>query len=88
MEAPPVDYGALMLYNTGDPQKWTERNPILDHRYVAPYLRHLEDFPLPLAATSALHIRVICVCFVDRIICPIFLIPHISDIIQYLSFSV
>ena len=50
MEAPPVDYGALMLYNTGDPQKWTERNPILDHRDVAPYLRHLEDFPLPLAA--------------------------------------
>ena len=23
MEAPPVDYGALMIYNTGDPQKWT-----------------------------------------------------------------
>ena len=50
MEAPPVDYGALMLYNTGDPQKFTERNPILDQRDVAPYLRYLDDYPLPLAA--------------------------------------
>lgn len=50
MEAPPVDYGALMIYNTGDPQKWTERNPILDHRDVAPYLRYLDDYPLPMAA--------------------------------------
>ena len=50
MEAPPVDYGALMIYNTGDPQKWTERNPILDEHDVAPYLRHLDDYPLPLAA--------------------------------------
>ena len=50
MEAPPVDYGALMLYNTGDPQKFTECNPILDQRDVAPYLRYLDDYPLPLAA--------------------------------------
>jgi hypothetical protein len=27
-----------------------ERNPILDHRDVAPYLRYLDDYPLPLAA--------------------------------------
>ena len=50
MEAPPVDYGALMIYNTGDPQKFMERNPILDQRDVAPYLRYLDDYPLPLAA--------------------------------------
>ena len=50
MEAPPVDYGALMLYNTGDPQKFTERNPILDQRDVAPYMKYLDDYPLPLAA--------------------------------------
>lgn len=50
MEAPPVDYGALMIYNTGDPQKFMERNPILDQRDVAPYLKHLDDYPLPLAA--------------------------------------
>ena len=50
MPAPPVDYGALMIYNTGDPRKWEERNPILDFRDVGPYLRRLEDYPLPLAA--------------------------------------
>ena len=50
MEAPPVDYGALMIYNTGDPRKWEERNPILDFRDVEPYLRRLDGYPLPLAA--------------------------------------
>lgn len=50
MEEPPVDYGALMLYNTGDSRKWTERNPILDARDVYPYVKRLDDYPLPLAA--------------------------------------
>ena len=50
MEAPPVDYGALMIYNTGDPRKWEERNPILDYRDVYPYLNRLDNYPLPLAA--------------------------------------
>ena len=50
MKTPPVDYGALMLYNTGDPRKWTERNPILDIRDVSPYLKRLDRYPLPLAA--------------------------------------
>ena len=50
MEAPPVDYGALMIYNTGDPKKWEERNPILDYRDVYPYLNRLDKYPLPLAA--------------------------------------
>ena len=50
MEEPPVDYGALMLYNTGDPRKWTERNPILDVLDVYPYVKWLDDYPLPLAA--------------------------------------
>ena len=50
MEVPPVDYGALMIYNTGDPRKWEERNPILDFRDVEPYLRRLDSYPLPLAA--------------------------------------
>ena len=50
MGAPPVDYGALMIYNTGDPRKWEERNPILDYRDVHPYLKHLDSYPLPLAA--------------------------------------
>ena len=49
MPAPPVDYGALMVYNTGDPRKSQERNPILDYRDVAPYLKRLDSYPLPLA---------------------------------------
>lgn len=55
MEAPPVDYGVLMIYNTGDPRKWEERNPILDIRDVQPYLRHLDSFPLPLAAAYPVY---------------------------------
>jgi hypothetical protein len=49
MPAPPVDYGVLMVYNTGDPRKSEERNPILDYRDVAPYLNRLDSYPLPLA---------------------------------------
>jgi len=62
MPAPPVDYGVLMLYNTGAPNRFAERrsadghlleegrNPILDFRDVQPYLRHLKGYDLPLAA--------------------------------------
>ena len=50
MPVPPADYGVLMVYNTGDPRKFMERNPILDIRDVAPYLRRLDDYPIPLAA--------------------------------------
>jgi hypothetical protein len=39
-----------MLYNTGDPMKFYERNPILDMRDVAPYLRYLSSYGLDLAA--------------------------------------
>jgi hypothetical protein len=55
MAPPPADYGVLMIYNTGDPQRWTERNPILDFRDVAPYLRRLPDYPLPLAAAYPVY---------------------------------
>ena len=50
LKSPPVDYGVLMLYNTGDPRKWTERNPILDIHDVSPFLKRLNSYPLPLAA--------------------------------------
>ena len=50
MPVPPVDYGVLMIYNTGDPNKFNERNPILDMRDVQPYLRYLSGYDLPLAA--------------------------------------
>ena len=49
MEVPPADYGVLMLYNTGNPQKYAERNPILDIRDVMPYISKLDDYALPLA---------------------------------------
>ncbi len=55
MEAPPVDYGVLMIYNTGDPKKFTERNPVLDLRDVVPYLRNLDSYPLPLAAAYPVY---------------------------------
>ena len=49
-EVPPADYGVLMLYNTGNPEKYAERNPILDIRDVMPYISKLDDYALPLAA--------------------------------------
>ena len=55
MEVPPVDYGVLMLYNTGDPRRFHERNPILDERDVQPYVRHLADYALPLAAAYPVY---------------------------------
>ena len=55
MEAPPVDYGVLMLYNTGDPRRFQERNPILDERDVQPYAQYLADYPLPLAAAYPVY---------------------------------
>ena len=55
MPAPPVDYGALMVYNTGDPRKWQERNPILDYRDVYPYLKHLEQYALPMAVAYPIY---------------------------------
>lgn len=55
MPAPTADYGVLMVYNTGDPKKFTERNPILDLRDVQPYMRYLPDYPLPLAAAYPVY---------------------------------
>lgn len=48
---PPVDYGVLMLYNTGDLKTSgheDSHNPILDERDVTPYLQYLSDYKLPL----------------------------------------
>ena len=55
MPAPHVDYGVLMVYNTGDPRKWEERNPILDYRDVYPYLSRLDKYPLPLATAYPVY---------------------------------
>lgn len=55
MPVPPVVYGVLMVYNTGDPRKWQERNPILDYRDVYPYLNKLAQYQLPLAAAYPVY---------------------------------
>ena len=55
MPAPPADYGVLMVYNTGNPLKWQERNPILDYRDVYPYLSRLDDYLLPLATAYPVY---------------------------------
>ena len=55
MKAPPADYGVLMLYNTGDPRRFRERNPVLDERDVQPYVRHLGSYPLPLSAAYPVY---------------------------------
>ncbi|MCR4582611.1 MAG: hypothetical protein K5764_03545 [Prevotella sp.] len=55
MKAPPADYGVLMVYNTGDPRKFLERNPVLDYRDVYPYLKRLEGYSLPLAAAYPVY---------------------------------
>ena len=50
MPVPPVDYGVLMMYNTGELKNRKQRNPILDKRDVAPYLKNLAAYELPLCA--------------------------------------
>ena len=47
---PPVDYGTLMVYNTGDVKDIGCNNPILQLKDVAPYLKYLTDYPLKLNA--------------------------------------
>lgn len=49
MEAPPADRGVLMLYNTGRVQDFNEQNSILSKESVAPYMRHLAGYSLPLS---------------------------------------
>ena len=50
MKAPDVDYGVLMLYNTGDFKNRDCKNPILDFADVQPYLKNLKKYRLPLKA--------------------------------------
>lgn len=47
-EAPPVDYGVLMLYNTGSFKNPDEDNSILSPVAVKPYLKYLTPYPLHL----------------------------------------
>lgn len=51
---PPVDYGSLMVYNTGNFSNHAEKNSILSTASVKPYIKHLKSYRLPL--TTALPI--------------------------------
>lgn len=55
MKAPPVDYGALMVYNVGNYASYDERCSILTPERVKPYLRHLPDYPLPLCTALPIY---------------------------------
>lgn len=47
-DAPPVDCGVLMVYNTGSFDDPDATNSILDLKDVKPYLKHLAHYPLHL----------------------------------------
>ena len=47
-ETPPVDYGVLMVYNTGNFSDPDADNSILNEKDIMPYLKHLDDYPLHL----------------------------------------
>ena len=48
LPVPPVDKGVLMVYNTGDVTRLDVDKPILDPQDIAPYIKWLPDYDLPL----------------------------------------
>ena len=48
MPAPPVDYGVLMCYNTGDLHDYHTDNAILSEKDIRPYLNCLKKYELPI----------------------------------------
>jgi len=55
MEAPPVDYGALMVYNVGRLTDFDETCSILTEEGIEPYLRYLPKYSLPLCAALPVY---------------------------------
>lgn len=55
MTPPPVDYGALMVYNIGKYADKEEPNSILTKENLQPYLPYLSDYDLPLATALPLY---------------------------------
>lgn len=45
---PPVDYGVLMVYNTGNFNNPDTRNSIIDEADIKPYIKYLDDYALHL----------------------------------------
>ena len=52
---PPADYGALMVYNTGNFADIHESNSILSTRNVEPYLKYLKSYQLPLVTALPIY---------------------------------
>lgn len=52
---PPVDYGVLMVYNTGEMQSPRETNSILSTASVEPYLGKLRNYGLPLVTALPIY---------------------------------
>lgn len=55
LQPPPVDYGALMVYNTGNFSDINESNSILSTRNVEPYLKYLKNYQLPLVTALPIY---------------------------------
>lgn len=55
MTPPPVDYGVLMLYNTGNYADYDTDNSILTLKDVKPYMPHLKGYKLPLRPAYPLY---------------------------------
>ena len=55
MKAPPVDYGALMVYNVGNLSDFDEECSILTKRRIEPYLRYLPRYSLPLCVALPVY---------------------------------
>lgn len=53
--APPVDYGALMVYNIGNFADASEPNSILSIANLKPYLRYLGGYELPLVTALPIY---------------------------------
>ena len=77
------EIGPSSLYCTVGPHCLSIPDVIVIYQSQTPCPSH---FFLPPPGNHMSVLFVICFCFVDRIICAIFQIPHISGIIWYLSF--
>jgi hypothetical protein len=55
LPTPPVDYGVLMVYNTGDFRSYDEENSIISIETVKPYLKYLKSYKLPLATALPIY---------------------------------
>lgn len=59
-EAPPVDYGVLMCYNTGSFRNPKNKNSILDYNDVAPFLKNTISYPLHLDLALPIYDWTLC----------------------------